>query len=124
MNACGTAVLDPVDKLFETHLVPQLQRFSALIERYNPIPRIANKSELEIGLKLLATEFSAALFRQEQIECGHDPVFSSPILSPCRFHELLDLPQIQVRLPCFAENPSDARRSGLGHLHENAFVLV
>src|SRR5438067_7203989 len=124
MHACGTAVLDPIDKLVEAHVVPELQRLRAFIERYNPVPRIANKSELEIGFELFASGFSPALFRHQQIEGGHDPVPSSAIISPGGFHQLLDLPQIQVRLPCLPKNCPDACRASLRHLDEDAFVLM
>ena len=124
MDASGTAVLDPIDKLFEAHFIPELQRFCALIQRYNPVPRIANKSEFEVGLELLAAGFFPALFRQQQIQRGHDPVLSSAVLRPGGFHQLFDLPQIQVRFPRFAKDCPDAGRSSLGHLNENAFVFM
>src|SRR5438034_8961763 len=54
MDARGTAVLNPIDKLFEAHFIPELERLCALIQRHNPVPRIANKSELEIGFELPA----------------------------------------------------------------------
>src|SRR5205814_8425475 len=72
MDASGAAVLDPINKFFEAHFLPELQRLRAFIERYNPVPRIANKSELEIGFELFASGFSPALFRHQQIEGGHD----------------------------------------------------
>src|SRR5882724_9509461 len=124
MHACGAAVMDPIDKLFEVHLVPKPYCFRALIQRYNPVPWIANKSELEIGFELPAPGFSPALFRHQQIECGHEPVPSSAIISPGRFHQLLDLPQIQVRLPCLTENGPDACRASLRHLDEDASMFV
>src|SRR5262245_1566241 len=77
MHTCGTAVLDPIDKLFEAHFVPELQGFGALVQRHNPVPWIANKSEFEIGLELPAPGFSSALFWPQQIQRGHDAVLSS-----------------------------------------------
>jgi hypothetical protein len=41
-----------------------------------------------------------------------------------RLHLVFDLPQIQMRLPGFAENGSNAARGGLGDLNENALVFV
>src|ERR1051326_7813451 len=45
VDASGAAVMDPINKFFEAHFLPQLYRFGAFIERYNSVPRIANKSE-------------------------------------------------------------------------------
>ena len=45
-------------------------------------------------------------------------------MGPICLHVIFDLPQIQVRFPGFAEDASDAGRTSLGHLDENAFVLV
>ena len=61
MDASGAAVLDSINKFFEAHFLPELQRLRAFIERYNPVPRIANESEFKVGLELFAAGFSAAL---------------------------------------------------------------
>lgn len=54
----GTAtVLNPMNKLIETHSVSELQSFSAFVKRDNAIPWIADKAELEVGFKLLSTDF-------------------------------------------------------------------
>src|SRR6266700_3654535 len=53
--------MDPINKFFEAHFLPELQRLRAFIERYNPVPRIANESEFKVGLELFAAGFSAAL---------------------------------------------------------------
>ena len=45
-------------------------------------------------------------------------------MGPICFHVIFDLPQIQVRFPGFAKDGSDAGRTSLGHLDENAPVLV
>ena len=45
-------------------------------------------------------------------------------MGPISLHVIFDLPQIQVRFPRFAEDASDAGRTSLGHLDENALVLV
>ena len=45
-------------------------------------------------------------------------------MGPICLHVTFDLPQIQVRFPGFAEDASDAGRTSLGHLDENAFVFV
>ncbi len=45
-------------------------------------------------------------------------------MGPIRLHMIFDLPQIQVRFPGFAEDASDAGRTSLGHLYENALVIV
>src|SRR5213076_3002367 len=54
VNASCAAVLNPIDKLIEGHLVPDLQRFRALIKRHHAVPWVAHKSELEVGLELFA----------------------------------------------------------------------
>ena len=108
MYACGTAVLYPIDKLFEAHLVPELQGFGALVQRHNAVPWIANKSEFEIGLELSVSGLSPSLFGLQQIKRGHDAVLSSAEFGPGRFHHLSYLPQIQMRLPRFAENCANA----------------
>ena len=108
VHASCAAVLDPIDKLFEAHLVPELQRFCALIQRNDSVPRIADEPEFEIGFELFASGFFPAVFRHQQIESGEDSVFSSAVPGPGCFHQLFDLPQIQVRFPCFSENCSDA----------------
>src|SRR5438132_11823401 len=51
MNAGAATVLNPVRKLIERHLRPQLQRFAPFIERDHPVPRIADESKLEIALE-------------------------------------------------------------------------
>src|SRR5213079_1079615 len=65
MDASSAAVLDPINKFFEAHFLPELQRLRAFIERYNPVPRIANESEFKVGLELFAASFSAALLRHK-----------------------------------------------------------
>src|SRR6266487_3745981 len=92
VNAGSTAVLDPIDKLFEGHLVPDLQRFGALIERDNAIPWVANKAELEVRLELFAPNFSPLLFRTQQIKSRHYPVLSSAVPRPIHLHLVFDLP--------------------------------
>ena len=124
MNAGGAAVLDPIDKLVEGHLISELQCFSALIQRDNAVPRIAHKPELEVGLELFAPEFSSALFGEKQIQTRQDPIFSSAVLRPIRLHLVFYLPKIQMRSPRLAKNGPDAGRAGLGHLNENAFVFM
>src|SRR5262245_17657874 len=124
MHTRGTAVLDRIHKLFEAHLVPELQGFGALVQRHNAVPWIANKSELEIGFELPAPGFSSALFRLQQIKSSHDAVLSSTEFGPGCFHELFDLPQIQVRLPCLPKNCPNAGRASLGHLYEDAFMFM
>src|SRR5207248_10396533 len=104
VNAGSTAVPDPIDKLFEGHLVPELQPFGALIERDNAIPWVAHKSELEVRLELFAPDFSPLLFRTQQIKSRQNPIFSAAITRPIRLHLVFDLPQIQMRFPCFAQN--------------------
>ena len=86
MHACGAAVLDPIDKLFEAHLVPELQGFGALVQLHDAVPWIANKSEFEIGLELPAPGFSSALFRRQQIQRGPNAVASSAEFGPGCFH--------------------------------------
>src|SRR5262249_29464260 len=108
MHTCGTAVLDPIDKLFEAHFVPELQGFGALVQRHNPVPWIANKSEFEIGLELPAPGFSSALFWPQQIQPGHHAVLPPSEFPPGCFHYLSDLYQIQMRLPCLPENSPHA----------------
>src|SRR6266496_355747 len=124
VNAGCTAVLDRIDKLFECHLVSELQRFGALIERDNAVPRIANKAELEVRLELFAPNFSPSLFRKKQIESRQNPIFSPAITRPIRLHLFFDLPQIQMRFPCLAKNGPDAGRASLWHLNKDAFVLM
>jgi len=46
-----------MNKLIETHSVSELQSFSAFVKRDNAIPWIADKAELEVGFKLLSTDF-------------------------------------------------------------------
>jgi hypothetical protein len=48
MYARRATVLNPIHKLFEAHLVPELQCFGAFVKGYNPVPRITNKSKFEI----------------------------------------------------------------------------
>src|SRR6266516_5830954 len=124
VNAGCTAVLDPIDKLFECHLVSELQRFGALIERDNAIPRIAHKSELEVRLELFAPNFSPSLFRKKQIQSRYYPVLSSAVPRPIHLHLVFNLPQIQMRFPCLAKNGPDAGRASLWHLNKDAFVLM
>jgi len=45
-------------------------------------------------------------------------------MSPRGFHQLFDLPQVEVWLPSFTENGPDARGAGLGHLDKDAFMFV
>ena len=124
MNAGGAAVLDPIDELFEGHLVSELERFGALIQRDNAVPWIAHESELKVGLELFAPPFSSALFRKKQIQARQNPILSSPIARPTRLHLVFDLPEVQMRFPSFAQNGPHARRSRFGHLNKNAFVFV
>ena len=124
MNASGAAVLNPINKLFEVYLVSKLQRFGALIERDNAVPRVAHKTELEVGLELLVSDFSPALFRAQQIKASQNPIFSSAIARPIGLHLVFDLPQIQMWFPRFAQNGPHAGRPGLGHLNEDAFVFM
>ena len=124
VNTSRAAVLDPVDELFEGHFVSELDSFRALIEGNGAVPGVTNKSELEVGLELLSPDFSPALFRKHHIERRQNPVLSSAIARPISFHLVFDLPQVEMRFPCFAENGPNAGRAGLGYLYENAFVLV
>jgi len=124
VNTSRAAVLDPVDKLFESHLVLELERLGALVERDDAVPGVANKSEFKVSLELLSPDFSPALFRKHHIERRQNPVLSSAIARPISFHLVFDLPQVEMRFPCFAENGPNAGRAGLGYLYENAFVLV
>ena len=124
MNAGGAAVLNPVDKFVERHFISELERFGALVKRDDAVPRIANESEFEVGLKLFATDFSPALFRKQQIQRRENPVFSSAVTRPIRLHLVLDLPQIQMRFPRFAQNSPDTGRARLGHFYENALMFV
>jgi hypothetical protein len=124
VNAGGAAVLNPIDKFVERHFVPELLRLVALVKRDDAIPRIANESKFEVGLELLASNFSPALFRKQQIERGQNPVFSSAEARPIRLHLIFDLPQIQMRFPRFSQNRPNAGRARLGHFYENAFVFM
>ena len=124
VNASAAAVLDPIDKFLERHFVPELQSLSALVERDNAVPGVANKPEFEVSLELLAPDLPPALFRKQQIQRSQNPVLSSAVARPIRLHLVLDLPQIKMRLPCFAENGSDTGRTSLWHLNEDAFVFV
>ena len=45
-------------------------------------------------------------------------------MRPITLHVIFDLPQIEMRFPCFAENGSNAGRAGLGDLNENALVFM
>src|SRR5438067_8140906 len=108
VNASCAAVLNPIDKLIEGHLVPDLQRFRALIKRHHAVPWVAHKSELEVRLELFAPDFSPLLFRKKQIESRHYPVLSSAVPRPIHLHLVFDLPQIQMRFPCFTKNGPDA----------------
>ena len=124
MDASGAAVLNPIDKFVERHFIPELSRLGTLVERDNTVPRIPNKSEFEVGLELFASDFSAALFRTQQIQRRQDPVFPSAVARPMGLHLIFDLPQIQMRLPGLAQNRPNAGRAGLWDLYENAFVFV
>jgi hypothetical protein len=73
---------------------------------------------------LFAPGFSPALFRLQQIQRGYDAVLSSAEFGPASFHQLFDLPQIQMRFPRFPKNCPDACRASLGHLDEDTFVFV
>ena len=124
MNASGAAELNPIDKFVEGHFASELQRLRALVKRDDAVPRIANESELEIGLKLLAADFSPALFRKQQIQGRQNPVFSPPVARPIRLHLIFDLPQIQMWFPSLTKNRADAGRACLWHFYENALVLM
>ena len=124
MNASGAAVLNPIDKFVERHFIPELNRLGALVERDDTVPRIPNKPEFEVGLELLVSDFSAALFGTQQIQRRQNPVFPSAVARPIGLHLIFDLPQIQMRFPCFAQNSPDAGRARLGHFNKNAFVLM
>ena len=124
MNAGSAAVLNPVDKFIECHLISQLESLLALVKGDNAIPGIANESEFEIALKLLAPDFSSSLFGTQQIQRRQDPVFSSAVPGPRRLHLVFDLPQIQMRFPGLSQNGPDAGRARLGYFYENALVLV
>src|SRR5260370_30331836 len=92
VNTGCAAILNPIDKLFEGHLVSQLYRFVALIKRDNSVPRVSHKSELEVSLELLAPDFSPPLFRTQQIQRRQNSIFSSAIACPIRLHLIFDLP--------------------------------
>lgn len=62
VNASAAAVLDPVHKLLKCHFIFELQSLIPFIKRDDAVPRVANKSELEVGLELLASDFPSALF--------------------------------------------------------------
>src|SRR5439155_12041236 len=119
VNAGCTAILDRIDKLFECHLVSELQPFGALIERDNAIPWVAHKSALEVRLELFAPDYSPLLFRTQQIKSRQNPIFSATITRPIRLHLVFDLPQIQMRFPCFAQNGPHAGRARLRYLNKN-----
>ena len=51
-------------------------------------------------------------------------VLSPAVVGPMVFHLVFDLPQIQMRFPRFTENGPNTGRAGLGHLYENAFILM
>ena len=124
VNTSRAAVLDPVDKLFESHLVLELERLGALVERDDAVPRVANKSEFKVSLELLSPDFSPALFRKHHIERRQNPVLSSAVMRPIVFHLVFDLPQIEMWFPRLTENGPNAGRAGLGDFDENALVLV
>ena len=124
MNAGGAAVLNPIDKFIECHFFSELQRLGALIKRDDAVPRVANKAEFEVGLELLAPDFSPALFRKQQIPGRHNPIFSSSVARPICLHLIFDLPQVEMWFPSFAQNRPDTGRTGLGHLDEDALVFM
>src|SRR5262245_26457690 len=124
MNASGAAELNPIDKIVEDHFVSELQGLDALVKRDDAVPRIANESEFEIGLELLASDFSAAFFRTQQIQRRQNPILSSPVACPIRLHLIFNLPEIQMWFPRFAQNGPDTGRACLGHLYENALVFM
>ena len=68
MNARAAAVLNPIDKFVERHFVFELQRFGAFIERNDSVPRIADKTELEVSLELPMPDLHSSLFRKREIQ--------------------------------------------------------
>src|SRR6266513_4014741 len=59
MDAGAAAVLDPIDKFFESHFVSELDGFRALIEGNGAVPGVTNKSELEVSLELFSPDFES-----------------------------------------------------------------
>src|SRR2546428_211028 len=104
MDAGGAAELDPVDKFVERHFVFHLQRFSALVQRNDPVPRVTDKTELKVVLELPASDVDLAFARQKLIERAANPVGSSTELRPRIFHQRFDLHEIEMRNIGFAEN--------------------
>ena len=124
MDAGGTAVLNPIDELLESHFVSELPHFLALIKRNDAVPGVANETELEVGLELLTPGVVSVLLWQRKIKNFQHPVRSPAHMRPIILHMIFNLPKIQVRLPWFPQNCPDAGRASLGNFNENAFVFV
>ena len=45
-------------------------------------------------------------------------------MRPISLHVIFDLPQIEMRFPCLAENGPDTGRARLGYLNEDGLVFV
>ena len=124
MEAGRATVLNPADKLFESHFLLHLGRFVAFIKRNNAIPWIANEPELEVALELSPPPFLSLLGRQHEIEPFHYSVSSSSADNPVAFHHSLDLRQAQVRLDRRPQNTTHAGGTSFGNLNEDALVLM
>jgi len=124
MDARRTTVLNPADKLFESHFLPHLGRFISFIERNNAVPWIANEPKLKIARELLPPPFLSPLAREHGIKPFHDSVFSSSTDNPVAFHHSLDLGQAQVWLDRRPQNTTHAGGTGFGNFNEDALVAV
>lgn len=124
MDARRATVLNPADKLFESHFLPHLGRFIAFIERNNAVPWIANEPKLKIALELLPPPFLSPLRRQHGIKPFHYSVFSSSADNPVAFHHSLDLGQAQVWLDRRPQNTTHTGGTGFGNFNEDALVVV